>query len=460
MNRFRGGVLVACIAILCTLLLPNSPAAADEWPTDIQFVSCDACSPEPTAAASEGGYCPSAARADGYWVDCPMATELSVRMNAMAKTMESQGFIYAPGLSQFYQGVAGGGAEQEFEYGGKVDQFVIADSGKLGLWQGFTMTMHAETRFGDDVNREAVGFAPANVAMLYPNADEHDTAITGLSFAQAIDENVQATFGKFNALDLFYSLYPETGRGVNGFMNASMVIPVSVARVAPLSFLGAGALAYEGKLPQSGILVYDTHDCATTSGFDELFDNGANILGFWRFFTDVNGLPGSQLFGGIWSTGEFVAFEPTEFVIVPDDGLVAPRQRGAYTLLYILEQTLWMDACNTNRNVVLLSQWGLAEPETSPIGWSANVGLQARGLNNARPHDSMGIGYFHTGISENLQDLLRPLHDLHDVDGVEMYYTMAVTPGFQLTTDFQVIEPADSRNDTALVCGLRGTIGF
>ena len=50
--------------------------------------------------------------------------------------------------------------------------------------------------------------------------------------------------------------------------------------------------------------------------------------------------------------------------------------------------------------------------------------------------------------------------DLHDIDGVELYYNMAVMKGFQLTSDLQVIDPADQRDDTALVFGLRGTLGF
>ena len=228
------------------------------------------------------------------------------------------------------------------------------------------MTMHVESRFGEDVNFDAVSLAPVNVNMLYPKFNEDETAITGLVFAQSLDDQVQATFGKFNALDLFYSLYPETGRGINGFMNASMVIPVAVARVVPLSFMGAGAMVYEDKKPQSGVLVYDTHDCATTSGFDDLFDNGANILGFWRYFTDFGGLPGSQGFLGIWSTGDFVSFDPTGFVIVPGQGIVANRQGGAYSLAYILEQTLWMDCCNKSRNVTLLSQCGLGRPGNQP----------------------------------------------------------------------------------------------
>ncbi len=450
-------------AICLTIPLVAVPRTlGDEWPADVQFASSESNAPIDSDCPCD---CPPQCCAPtscdyGYCFSCPLSDELSRRLAPVMKSMQQQGITYAPGLTQFYQGVASGGAEQEFDYGGKVDQFLILDSCKLGLWDGMTMTMHVESRFGEDVNFDAVSLAPVNVNMLYPKFDEHDTAITGLVFAQSLDDNVQATFGKFNALDLFYSLYPETGRGINGFMNASMVIPVAVARVVPLSFMGAGAMKYEDKKPQSGVLVYDTQNCATTSGFDDMFDNGANILGFWRYFTDFGGLPGSQGFVGIWSTGDFVAFDPTGFVIVPGQGVVANRQGGAFSLVYILEQSLWMDCCNKTRNVTLLSQWGLADPDTSPIGWSANVGIQAQGFNSSRPHDSMGVGYFHTGISDDLRNQLSPVFDLHDIDGVELYYNMAVMKGFQVTSDLQVIDPADRRDDTAVVFGLRGTIGF
>jgi porin len=454
--RFAGLLCVVPAFFVATTTL------GDGWQNDVQFALCE-------SGVAESGCCSGDCATDcctppacdgGYCFNCPMSDELMRRMTVMAKSMEAQGITYAPGLTQFYQGVASGGQEQEFEYGGKLDQFLILDSCKLGLWQGMTMTMHAETRFGDDVNFDAVGFAPANVNMLYPKEGEDTTAITNLTFAQALDEKVQLTFGKFNGLDLWYSLYPETGRGINGFMNGSMVLPLAIARTVPLSVMGAGALVYDDKKPQGGILVYDTHNCATTSGFDDLFDNGANILGFWRLFTDLNGLPGSHMFGGIWSTGEFVSFDPTGFVIVPGQGVVANRQGGAFTLLYILEQTLWMDSGNKNRNITFLSQWGLADPETSPVSWSANAGIQAQGFSSSRPHDSIGVGYFHTGVSNDLQNVLAPLIPLQDVNGVELYYNMAVAKGFQVTTDLQVIEPADIRNDTAIVFGLRGTIGL
>ena len=451
---------VFCVA---ALLAPLSAVRGQEWRNDIQYASS-------TVAATDDAASPAADDACDLEADCNSCPtcwrpydpcgELQARMEACAKQMAQQGIVYAPGMTQFYQGVAGGGNEQEFEYGGKVDQFLILDGTKLGVWDGMTMTMHVETRFGQDVNREAVGFAPVNVAMLYPNLGEHDTAITNLTFDQVLTEDIHATFGKFNALDMFYALYPETGRGVNGFMNTSMVIPLACARTVPLSFMGAGLSKYQGTQAEGGVMVFDPQKVTTTSGLDDMFDNGANIMGYWRFFSDVNGLPGSHYFGGIWSTGEYVSFDPTGFVIVPGQGLVVDRQSGAYTLLYIFEQTLWMDCSNKKRNVTLLSQWGLAEPETSPVAWSANVAIQGTGFNRSRPNDAIGVGYFYTGVSNDLENALAPLINLQDVNGVEIYYNAAVNKFFHLTADFQVIEPADVTNNTALVFGLRGTIGM
>src|SRR5882757_673724 len=220
------------IGLLCVtaLLVPFAATRGQEWRNDIQYVSTTSKTADDAAGSSaDDGAAMAADCGSQQCCSCEsdLCAELQARIAASAKCMAQQGIIYAPGATQFYQGVAGGGREQDFEYGGKVDQYLILDGTKLGVWDGMTMTMHVETRFGEDVNFDAVGFAPANVAMLYPKEGEHDTAITGLTFDQVLDEDLHATYGKFNALDMFYSLYPETGRGINGFMNASMVIPLA-----------------------------------------------------------------------------------------------------------------------------------------------------------------------------------------------------------------------------------------
>ena len=319
--------------------------------------------------------------------------------------------------------------------------------------------MHAETRFGEDVILDAAGLAPVNANMLYPELGK-TTAITGLQFNLPLtaDQEWIGTFGKINTLDLFNAIYPQTGRGVDGFMNGSAFLPMTIVRTVPLSFLGAGMMKMHEKQIQGGLLVYDSHNSTMTSGFEQLFDNGANIVGMWRFFTEIGGLPGSHLFLGTWASGEFTSLDETGWEFIPEVGVIAPQQTGSWSLLYILEQKLWVDPCSHRRNIGILSQWGLADPETCPYAWACNVALQGQGLIARREQDTMGIGYFYSGLSNEFKHLLNPPLRLSDLQGVELYYNAAITPWFHLTADLQVVEPAESSRDTAIVFGLRAKI--
>ncbi len=356
-------------------------------------------------------------------------------------------------LTQFYQDVASGGTEQKDAYGGKLDYvFTIAK----GL-----VVLHAETRYGEDVILDAAGAAPVNANLLFPGLED-TTAITGLlvNLPLTPDQDWILSVGKFNTLDLFHMIYPQTGRGVDGFMNASSFLPLTVTRTVPLSFLGAGVLKMNEGRVQGGLLVYDSHNTPTTSGFDELFDNGANIAGLWRFFTEFRGLPGSHGFMGTWASGEFTSLDRTGWSFIPGAGIVPGEQSDSWSLQYILEQRLWADPCCDKRNIGILSQWGLADPKTSPYAWICNVSLQAQGLVACREQDTMGVGYFYSGVSADLKNLFPRLLPLDDVQGVELYYNAAITPWFHLTADLQVVEPANSERDTALVLGLRGKVDF
>ncbi len=354
-------------------------------------------------------------------------------------------------LTQFYQNVATGGADEADAYGGKLDYFLTFAKGAVVL--------HGETRFGEDVILDAAGVAPVNANMLYPSL-ENTTAITGLQFNLPLTSDQQwiATAGKVNTLDLFQQIYPQTGRGVDGFMNASVFLPLGVVRTIPLSFLGAGVLKMKGKQVQGGLMVYDSHNVPTSSGFDELFDNGANILAAYRIFTDFGGLPGSHLFMGTWATGSFTPLDRTGWSFLPGVGIVAPESNSSWSYTYILEQKLWVDPCSGTRDIGLLSQWSIADPETSPFAWSGNVSVQATGLIDYRPRDTMGVGYFYTGLSGDVKDLFPRALPLRDAQGAELYYNAAVTRWFNVTADLQIVQPADERNDTAVVVGLRAKI--
>jgi hypothetical protein len=62
--------------------------------------------------------------------------------------LKAHGFTLEPRLTQFYQGMPSGDGDHSFEYGAKTDAMFHSDFGKLGLWKGFSMTVHAEYNFG------------------------------------------------------------------------------------------------------------------------------------------------------------------------------------------------------------------------------------------------------------------------------------------------------------------------
>ena len=404
-------------------------------------VCCDSCC---QGCCGHGDFWTREHLTNGFW--------------GLQPALAEHGILYDAQVTQFYQGVANGGREQTFEYGGKLDQFIIFQGEKLGLWKGLEVVMHAETHFGEDVNAEAAGLSPVNINMLYPSLGDV-TAITGLQVFQALNEDWAITFGKINTLDLFQTLYPQTGRGIDGFMNTSIFLPLTVGITIPLAFNGAGLLKMHGKQIQGGVIVLDTQNIPTTSGLNNMFANGATVTGLWRFFTDVGDRPGSHMFLGAWASGTFTAFDhPWN---IPDAGGIPPQKTGSWSLLYILEQQLWADRCNEKRNVGLLSQWGYADPTTNQYEWVGNVSLQANGLFQGREADSMGVGWFYDGLSSDFKNLLSPPFEVRDVTGVEVYYNAAITPCFHLTADVQVVEPGvrNSRN-TALVFGLRAKISL
>ncbi|MFG0334209.1 MAG: carbohydrate porin, partial [Maioricimonas sp. JB049] len=342
----------------------------------------------------------------------------------LRSAMAGHGIIADVSLTQFYQGIVHGGRERDFEYGGKLDYIFMLQGKQLGLNEGFMATIHAETRYGHDIILDGAALAPANAAMLYPEFDD-TTAITGLQILQAFSEEWAVTFGKFNAFDFINMLYPQTGRGVDGFMNVSAFLPMTVIRTVPLSFLGAGVVKLNDKRIQGSLMVYDNNNIPTTSGFDDLFDNGASILGMYRIFTELGGKPGSHAVMATWSNGTYTSLDRTGWTFIPTVGIVPAQDTGTWAAVYILEQQLWADSTNAKRNVGLISQWGLADPRTTPFDWSANIALQAQGLIESRPNDTTGLAWFYSGLSDDLKNLTSPLLPLQDVHGLEIYYNAA-----------------------------------
>ncbi len=377
--------------------------------------------------------------------------------------LAERGIIADLQLTQFYQGVTGGGEEQLFLYGGKMDYMFTFQGGKLGLNEGFSTILHAETRFGEAIEGQAGAFALPNTNMLWPLPVDHVTSITGLLFLQALNERLAMFAGKINVADFWTMFYPNVSRGVDGFMNLNVLAAgMPWFRFVNLSVNGAGGLVMDGQQIQGGFVVFDTNNSSTTAGLSNLFDQGAVVLGLWRFFTDWNGKPGSHLFAGGYSNRTYTAFDGTPWLIIPGEGLVAPDETGAWSLAYYFDQVLWADPCNEQRKLQLFTGASLSDESPNFSRWNWYFSVEGFGLVRGRERDRMGIAYFYNQLTSGVKRTLNtlPSFNVQNVHGGEVYYNFAVTPWFHLTADLQVVDNEDADEDPAVIFGLRGNMKF
>ena len=99
------------------------------------------------------------------------------------------------------------GIDQTFRNGSKTDLFLIADAGKLGLWEGGMFQVHVvDWQFGENSIQDAAGLAPVNTNLLTPTY-----GLTNLLLMQQLGGGWVEAAGRYNSLDLGASFYPDYG---------------------------------------------------------------------------------------------------------------------------------------------------------------------------------------------------------------------------------------------------------
>jgi porin len=372
--------------------------------------------------------------------------------------LAEHGIVFSASLTQFFQGVASGGLEQTFRYGDKFDLFMVADTGKLGLWEGGTLQVHAvDWQFGQNAILDAAGLAPVNTLLLTPHT-EPSFGLTHLLYEHELGAGWAALVGRANMLDLWTAFYPDYGRGIDGFMNNSALVPLSIVPSLPLITNAAGVLKSGERGIETAFLVLESQNIPTTVGLD--IPNGVVLLGAARKYTDFGGLSGSHTLVGSYATGDYTSFDTEGWVIDPPGGIVPDETAGTWAALYLGEQRLWEDLCNKSRYTKLFGYVGFSDPDNSPFNWTGFLSVEAFGPLTSRPNDRMGIGYFYNALNSDFQNAFSVVSPIGDLQGGEVYYNAAVTPWFHLTADLQVVEPSIQAQDTALVLGLRAKIDF
>jgi porin len=289
-----------------------------------------------------------------------------------------------------------------------------------------------------------------------------------VKFTQALSENFVTFAGKINMFDEFKM--PFTGaRLFDGFWNLGMSFPLVVARTVPYSTLGAGAAVLQDGLPVFTVMVLDTNNTPTTSGFNTFFSNGATIFASLNLPTKFFGLGGSQGVSGTFSTGNYNSLSPTAY-FDPEQGLVIVPEftRDSWSVFYTGTQELWADPTNPTHAYGVYTNIGVADDGPSPVRFTANVALYGSSPITTRPLDTFGVGYAFTRYSSPIRDFAPVLLPIGNDQAVELFYNIAVTPWFNVAPDLQVVFPARDETlppnrqsiDTALVLGLRAKIDF
>ena len=425
---------------------------------------------QPAAAPAADPQCQPAAAA----TPSPFDGDICTRPLLLGSICGARDQLAAHGITinadtyQFYQGVASGGINDVFRYVGHNDYFINVDGEKAGLWKGLFITLHGETRYGDSVNSDTGALIPVNTAALFPKTSGAETALTAVKFTQALSENFVTFAGKLNMLDEFKM--PFTGdRLLDGFWNLGMSFPLVVARTIPYSTFGAGAAVLKDGTPVFTLMVLDTNNTPTVSGFDTFFDNGATIFANLTLPTKFFGLPGSQGLSGTFSSGKYNDLSPTAY-FDPTQGLVITPgfERDSWCVFYSATQALWVDPCNAKRMYGVYTNIGTADDGPSPIRFSANAALYGSSPFHNRSQDTFGIGYSFTRYSSPVRDFAPVLLPIGNDQAVELFYNYAVTPWFNVAPDLQVVFPAREETlppnaqsiDTALVLGIRAKINF
>jgi len=425
-------------------------------PADPALQPCDVAAQAPAACASPF---------DGPLCERPL---LLGSICGVRDQLGAKGITINADTYQMYQGVASGGINDVFRYTGRNDYFINVDGEKAGLWKGLFITLHGETRYGDSVNFDTGAILPVNTAALFPKATGSETALTGVKFTQALSENFVTFAGKLNMLDEFKM--PFTGANdLDGFWNLGLAFPVAVARTVPYSTLGGGMAVLQKGAPVFTLMVLDTNNTPTTSGFGTLFDNGATILANATLPVTFRGLPGHQSVWGTFSTGKYNDLQPTAY-FDPSQGLVVSSgtDRDSWSVFYTADQALWVDPCNPKPAWGVYTNIGTADNGPSPIRFAANAALYGSSPITTRPLDTFGIGYTFTRYSSPVRDLAPVLLPIGNDQAIELFYNVGVTPWFHVTPDLQVVFPAredtlppDRQSiDTALVLGIRAKIDF
>jgi porin len=371
-------------------------------------------------------------------------------------------------LTQIYQGIVGGGKDDNWKYGGRGNLTVNVDTQKLGLWPGGFLTLEVEGNFNKSVNSQTGALMPVNSNQIYPTPGSENLNVPQVSFMQFFSPYVGVILGKLDTISGDANEFAH-GKGDTQFLNLALNInPVSVVTV-PYSTLGAGLIILPTKDPKAAIInfmVLQANGKASTSGFEDLNSSKLTFAGEARVRTDFFGLTGHQLIGGTYSNKKFTSLDQSLRFFIESGSI--EEKSSSWNIYYNFDQYLYEPKKGSGQGIGIFGRFGASDGNPNPMHYFYSIGIGGKGIIPSRPLDRFGLGYYYMDVkSPKFTGPLATREFLRDEYGFEAFYNIAITPWMQLTPDIQVIRPAQkeviaSRENvgTATVLGLRLQLVF
>jgi carbohydrate-selective porin OprB len=377
-------------------------------------------------------------------------------------------------LSQYGQWVASGGVDENGEYGGTMDYRLNVDANKaFRLWKGLSFSLHARTRFGNDIGADAGGLVLPNAGLLMPlPGDYSDTDITGLLVNQMFPlwagHEGLFTFGKIDILDAVTLFFPYVSYGQEGFSNVSALVSALpwFGAVRGLSLFGGWLASINEKyqIGESAVLVTGTENVTTNWKFKESFEDGVWIAAFHRFLWKLDDKTGYfMVFGGV-STRSQVSLDSIDFVFHPGSGLtVTDKKKKPWDIALYLSQIFWQAKDDPSRKATILIGGTVGPDDPQFAQYNVFTAVEAFGPMALRPHDRMGVSFYYNWLSDpyvdTLADLPIPIR-LRDLWGFEFYYNIEINKWMHLTSNLQLAKNGHKGDDLAVIPGIRLVIDF
>jgi porin len=372
--------------------------------------------------------------------------------------LKDSGVTVDASVAQFYMGAVSGGLDNSGQYAGHGDYVMNIDGDKALGMKGMFIKLRAEHRFGQSIGAATGALLPPAVATDLPDPRSEQIYLTNVLFTQMFSETFGVFAGKIDSLDGDQNAFA-SGRGMTQFSNIAFVGTPIGLRTIPYSTLATGFVILQDLKPVFTFSVINARETIRTTGFDELFDDGVTLAPELRLPTEFFGLPGHQLFGGTWSSRNYVSLDQDPRIILPS--IPIARSSDSWSLYYNFDQHLVVDSSDPAKGWGLFGRAGLADQATNPIGWFLSGGIGGNSMIPGRSDDTFGAGYYFAGTSSELDPLLdSALNGVGDGHGSEVFYNMAVTKWFRLTADAQYITPARETVDPSVLLGMRGVVSF